>query len=52
MDLLSFLGVLVVCTLIVIVGIVLLMAVSAVIYAIVDGIKKGISGDNDDGSDT
>lgn len=51
-DLLSFLGVLVVCMLITVVGIFLAMIVAGVIYAIVSGLKNGIEGDDDDGSNT
>ncbi len=50
LDLLSFLGVLIVCTLIAVIGIILTMIVGGAIAAAVNGFKKVNSEDKDDGT--
>lgn len=50
-DLLSFLGVLIVCTLIAVVGIILTMVVGGVITAVIKSFRK-TDKENDNGSDT
>lgn len=50
-DLLSFLGVLIVCTLIAVVGIILTMVVGGTISAVIGAFKKN-NKENDDGSNT
>ena len=52
MDLVSFLGVLIICTLIAVVGCVLIMAIVITIYFIISAFKKKDSEDKNDGSNT
>lgn len=51
-DLLSFLGVLIVCALIAVVGLFLALGVGGVIAALVNSFKKNDSEDKDNGSNT
>lgn len=52
MNLLSFLGVLVLCVLITIVGVIFCMLVGGVITAMIGAFKKKDTEDNDNGSNT
>ena len=51
-DLVSFLGVLIICTLIAVVGCVLIMAIVLTIYFIISAFKNKDSEDNNGGSNT